>query len=301
MKILNYGSLNIDHVYQMPAFVSAGETLSATDCKLHTGGKGLNQSVALARAGARVFHGGKIGADGADLKKFLEEAGVDCRYLRIDPDIPTGHAIIQVVPSGENCILIYGGTNTAITTAEIDETLRSFRKGDMLLLQNEISNVNYLIRKAHKKGMTVVLNPSPITAELLSFDGLGLLDWMIVNQGEAKALAGIDSGTPDEVIDALQAKYPNASIVMTLGKHGSMCLSKGERCKVGTYDYGKRVDTTGAGDTYTGYFLAGLAEGLPLKECMEQASKASGLSITVAGAANSIPDMAKVRSAVPIP
>ena len=191
MKILNYGSLNIDHVYQMPAFVKAGETLSATDCQLHTGGKGLNQSVALARAGAEVFHGGKIGADGLELKAFLEEAGADCRFLRIDPEIPTGHAIIQVVASGENCILIYGGTNTRITEAEIDETLENFGPGDLLLLQNEISNVNYLIHRANEKGMITVLNPSPITAELLTYDGLSLLDWMIVNQGEAEALAGL--------------------------------------------------------------------------------------------------------------
>ena len=316
MKILNYGSLNIDHVYKMPAFVKAGETLSATDCQLHTGGKGLNQSVALARAGARVFHGGKIGADGIDLKIYLEKTGVDCTYLRIDPEEPTGHAIIQVVDSGENCILIYGGTNARITKEEIDETLAAFEPGDMLLLQNEISNVNYLIHKAHEKGMITVLNPSPITAELLEYDGLSLLDWMIVNQGEAETLAGIGGSEegdaeaknggktkkkdPNDVIDALKDKYPNASIVMTLGKHGAMCLVNGEKTFCRTFDYGKRVDTTGAGDTFTGFFLAGLAEGLCVYGCMEQASRAAGLSVTVAGAADSIPTIEKVRTAVPI-
>ncbi len=301
MKILNYGSLNIDHVYQMPAFVKAGETLSATDCQLHTGGKGLNQSVALARAGACVFHGGKIGADGIELKEFLEKAGADCSFLRIDPDVPTGHAIIQVVPSGENCILIYGGTNKQITEAEIDETLSHFDAGDMLLLQNEISNVNYLIHRAHEKGMITVLNPSPITAELLEYDGLSLLDWMIVNQGEAEALAGTGGDLePIDVIEALQARYPNASIVMTLGKRGALCLSRGQKYYSRTYDYGKRVDTTGAGDTFTGYFLAGLSKGEPIGDCMDMASRASGLSITVAGAANSIPDLETVLTAEPI-
>ena len=301
MKILNYGSLNIDHVYQMPAFVKAGETLSATDCQLHTGGKGLNQSVALARAGACVFHGGKIGADGIELKEFLEKAGADCSFLRIDPDVPTGHAIIQVVPSGENCILIYGGTNKQITEAEIDETLGHFESGDLLLLQNEISNVNYLIHRAHEKGMLTVLNPSPITAGLLEFDGLSLLDWMIVNQGEAEALAGTGGDLePLDVIEALQAKYPNASIVMTLGKRGALCLSRGQKYYSRTYDYGKRVDTTGAGDTFTGYFLAGLSKGEPIGDCMDLASRASGLSITVAGAANSIPDLETVLTAEPI-
>ena len=300
MKNLNNGSLNIDHVYKMPAFVKAGETLSATDCALHTGGKGLNQSVALARAGAEVYHGGKIGADGIDLKTFLESAGVNCDHLRIDSSIPTGHAIIQVVDSGENCIIIYGGTNSRVTQDEIDETLAHFDAGDYLLLQNEISNVNYLIHHAHEKGMTVVLNPSPITKELTEYDGLALLDWMIVNQGEAETLAGVSEGDSLSVLAALHAKYPRANIVMTLGKRGAVCLADGAIFTGRTYTYGKRVDTTGAGDTFTGYFIAGLAGGCSVAESMELAGRAAGLSITKAGAAESIPDLATVKSAVPV-
>ncbi|MBP5631884.1 MAG: ribokinase, partial [Clostridia bacterium] len=197
-------------------------------------------------------------------------------------------------------IIIYGGTNKQITEAEIDETLAHFEAGDLLLLQNEISNVNYLIHRAHEKGMLTVLNPSPITAELLEFDGLSLLDWMIVNHGEAEALAGISGGEPVDVIEALQAKYPRASIVMTLGKRGALCLSRGLLYFSCTYNYGKRVDTTGAGDTFTGYFLAGLSRGEPIDECMDMASRASGLSITIAGAANSIPDLETVLTAEPI-
>ena len=300
MKILNYGSLNIDHVYRMPAFVKAGETLSAVDCALHTGGKGLNQSVALARAGAEIYHGGKIGADGIDLKTFLENAGVNCDYLRIDSTVPTGHAIIQVVGSGENCIIIYGGTNSCVTTDEIDETLSHFDAGDYLLLQNEISNVNYLIHRAHEKGMIVVLNPSPITSALTEYDGLALLDWMIVNQGEAETLAGVSGINAPDVLEALHAKYPRSNIVMTLGKHGALCLSDGKTYTGRTYTYGKRVDTTGAGDTFTGYFIAGMADGRSVAESMDLAGRAAGLSITKAGAAESIPDMATVKSAVPI-
>ena len=300
MKILNYGSLNIDHVYRMPAFVKAGETLSAADCALHTGGKGLNQSVALARAGAEVYHGGKIGADGIDLKAFLENAGVNCDYLRIDDAVPTGHAIIQVVDSGENCIIIYGGTNSRVTREEIDETLTHFDAGDYLLLQNEISNVNYLIHRANEKGMIVVLNPSPITAALTEYDGLALLDWMIVNQGEAETLAGAGGPDPLGVLDALHKKYPRANVMMTLGKRGAICLADGGIFHGRTYTYGKRVDTTGAGDTFTGYFIAGLAGGASVAEAMDTAGKAAGLSITKAGAAESIPDLATVKTAKPI-
>lgn len=308
MKILNYGSLNIDHVYQMPAFVKAGETLSATDCQLHTGGKGLNQSIALARAGGNVFHGGKIGADGKDLKAFLESAGVDCSYLRISDAAPTGHAIIQVIGSGENCILIYGGANRQITKEEIDETLSVFEQGDYLLLQNEISNVDYLIREGHKKGLKIVLNPSPVTDELLALPELALLDWIIVNQGEGVAL--VTGKLPEDgeeknysknaVLDALETKYPGINIVLTLGRHGAVCRSGGKDYCCDTYEYGPRVDTTAAGDTFTGFFLASLSKGADISDCMVLASKAAGLSVTKAGAAESIPFLEEVLSRQPV-
>jgi len=291
----------------MPAFVKAGETLSATDCQIHTGGKGLNQSIALARAGGNVFHGGKIGADGTGLKAFLEAAGVNCSHLRISGDAPTGHAIIQVIGSGENCILIYGGANRQITKEEIDETLAAFEKGDYLLLQNEISNVDYLISEGHRKGLKIVLNPSPITEQLLALPELKLLDWIIVNQGEGVAL--VTGMLPEDgeeklyskeaVLDALEEKYPGINIVLTLGKHGAVCRSGGKDYFSDTYNYGPRVDTTAAGDTFTGFFLAGLSKGLELEECMILASKAAGLSVTKAGAAESIPSLKEVLTRIP--
>ena len=137
MKILNYGSLNIDETYAVPHFVQAGETLAPTAFARNTGGKGLNQSVALRRAGAEVYHAGCIGADGEFLTDFLTAAGVDCRFVR-RVDTPTGRAIIQVVPAGQNCILLYGGANQAQREADVQETLSHFGEGDILLEMREI-------------------------------------------------------------------------------------------------------------------------------------------------------------------
>lgn len=290
MKILNYGSLNIDHVYAVNDFVKAGETISASDCQIHTGGKGLNQSVALGRAGADVYHGGKIGSDGISLVKFLESAGVKCDFIKTDPHAPTGHAIIQVTPSGENSIIVYGGSNRTILKEEADEALKYFTEGDFLLLQNEICLTDYIIGKAHGRGMKIMLNPSPITDELLGFTNLGLVDWLIVNRAEGAKLGNVPEGSPDNVIlDAMTERFPHASVVLTLGKRGAVCKDNGTVYRCGIYDYGKPVDTTGAGDTFTGFFLAGIASGAPVGKAMENASRASGISVTRHGAAESIP------------
>ena len=154
MKIVNFGSCNIDHVYSLENIVRPGETVSTYSLELFEGGKGLNQSIAAARAGMSVFHAGCIGQDGEMLSSLLSNSGVDIRYLKVLEDEKTGHAIIQVSGKGENCILLYGGANLAVSREYIDEVISSFDSFDILLLQNEISNVDYLVEAAHKKGMT---------------------------------------------------------------------------------------------------------------------------------------------------
>ena len=132
MRIINFGSLNIDKVYQVEQFVRPGQTITAKDYAVAAGGKGLNQSVALARAGAAVWHAGKLGADGAMLRDRLAENGVELSCLMVG-DCPTGHAIIQVDRSGQNCIILYGGTNRQITQDYADEVLSHFAAGDVLV------------------------------------------------------------------------------------------------------------------------------------------------------------------------
>lgn len=294
MKILNYGSLNIDHVYQVDHFVRAGETTSSLGFQDFCGGKGLNQSIALARAGAEVYHAGKIGQDGLPLRDLLREAGVHTTYLEIAEGIPTGHAVIQVDKSGQNCIIIHGGANTAIGTDDIDRTLSHFEAGDILLLQNEISNVDYAIRKARELGMRVALNPSPIDERLVAWPELRYVDWFILNEVEGTQLTGKQEG--GDICRALTAKYPAAKVMLTLGKQGCMYYDGGTYLTHGIYDV-PVVDTTAAGDTFTGYFLACVTEGLDVSVALELASKASSIAVNIAGASSSIPGRQAVEQA----
>lgn len=188
-KVLNFGSLNMDHVYQVQHFVSPGETLSSTKLQHFCGGKGLNQSIALARAGANVYHAGAIGMDGLQLKKQLEEDGADTSFLQIREELETGHAIIQVDETGQNCIILYGGANQSITGMQVDETLKHFEKGDIILLQNEINELKYIMEKAYQKGLRIFLNPSPCDEKIMELP-LELVDTLLLNEVEGEQITG---------------------------------------------------------------------------------------------------------------
>ena len=291
MKILNFGSLNIDHVYQVDHFVRAGETLASSGYARHMGGKGFNQSIALARAGAAVYHAGCMGEDGDFMRAYLREAGVNVAFLRT-VDEPTGHAMIQVEPSGENCILLFGGANQRIEAAQIRETLAHFAAGDILLLQNEVSGLPALLEEGAKRGLRIAINPAPMDAGIVAAD-LSEVRWLIVNEGEGAALSGAKNA--QDVLAALREKYPHAAVVLTLGEKGAYYQDENETCFVKAFCAGEAVDTTGAGDTFTGYFLAGIAAGASAKRAMEIAARASGIAVTRAGAAQSIPPMAEVN------
>ena len=168
MKVLCFGSLNIDYTYRVPHFVHKGETLSSESLEVFSGGKGLNQSVALAKAGVDTYHAGVIGEDGMFLVKVLQEAGVHTELIKIRSDVRTGNAIIQNDHEGDNCILLYGGANQAVTEKQVDETIEKFEKGDFLLIQNEINELSYIVQKAHEKQMKIVLNPSPMNEKILN-------------------------------------------------------------------------------------------------------------------------------------
>ena len=293
MKILNFGSLNLDLVYQMPHFVRAGETLSSTGFSRNVGGKGLNQSVALAKAGAEIYHAGLVGEDGEMLRAFLADNGVDTRFVRTI-DQPSGHAVIQVVPEGNNCIFLYGGANQCVTEAFIQEVLENFGPGDFLVLQNEINKIDAIIHAAHARGMQVVLNPSPIADNLKALP-LEKISWFILNEIEGAELSGETEA--DRILDKLTALYPHAKIVLTLGGDGSVYAGDGERVRQRAYRV-QAVDTTAAGDTFTGFFFAAVADGVPAAEALRRASKASSISVTRPGAAASIPTLNEVLDAM---
>ena len=293
MKILNFGSLNIDYVYHVPHFLRPGETLSSTAREVFCGGKGLNQSIALARAGAKVFHAGKIGAqDGEMLLEMLQQNGVETRFLARSAGA-SGHAMIQVDPEGGNCILLYGGANQEITQAFADKVLSQFEAGDVLLLQNEISALPYIMEKAHEIGMRIFLNPSPMN-ETISALPLAWVDTFLLNEIEAADLCG--DGPDAVLLDRLTERYPDAAIVLTLGARG-VRYGKGRlRLKHPIFSV-PVVDTTAAGDTFTGYFIASVVSGHSPQEALQIASKASALAVGKKGAAPSIPYIAQVEAA----
>ena len=293
MNVVNFGSLNIDHVYAVDHFCRAGETIHTKSYTQNAGGKGLNQSIAVSRSGQKVHHAGLLGPEGTRLAELLSGSGVDLRYLK-HTDVPQGHAVIQVQPDGQNCIFLYGGSNQAVTPQEIDGVLMQLNAGDYLLLQNEIANLTYLLRAAARRGLRVVLNASPISDELLNADLSGV-DWLVVNEIECAAMAGC--GDAQAGYETLKQRYPSLGILLTLGSEGSVSWKDGTEVRQCAYPV-TAVDTTGAGDTFMGYFVGCLAQGMERQTAMQYASMASAISVTRPGAAASIPLMDEVRAAV---
>ncbi len=297
MKVLCFGSLNIDYTYKVPHFVKKGETLASERLQVFGGGKGLNQSVALAKAGTEVYHAGSIGQDGMFLLDMLKDAGANTDFVKVLDTVRTGNAIIQNDKSGDNCIILYGGANQAITREQVDEVMAHFESGDYLVLQNEINELGYIVEKAHEKGMMIVLNPSPMNEKILALP-LDVINYFILNEVEAAQILGKeDKGEEswEQIADDLLKKFPQATIVLTMGSEGSVFKNQKETVCQSIYKV-QAVDTTAAGDTFSGYFIGGILGGLSAKDAMDQASKASAIAVTRKGAAPSIPLLAEVQN-----
>ena len=291
MKIVNIGSSNIDYVYQMEHFIQPGETLGCAQLSIGCGGKGLNQSIALARAGAEVYHAGLIGREGAFLREKMEEAGVNVEFVRYGEGA-NGHAIIQVDKTGQNCIILYGGTNHQFTHALVDEVLSHFAAGDIVVLQNEINEIPYIIDQAHEKGLRIAFNAAPIGEEVLRYP-IEKLDWLIVNEIEGGALAG--QTEPEKILDALHARYPSVRLLLTLGTDGCVYRDQNEIVRVPACRV-RAVDTTAAGDTFIGFFLRAVADGREVIDCLKLATVASAIAVTRPGAGDSVPAYDEVVS-----
>ena len=277
-------------------FVKKGETLSAKELNVYTGGKGLNQSIALARAGVETYQAGAIGTDGMFLLEQLKEAGVKTDLVKILDDVRTGNAIIQNDDEGDNCIVLFGGANQAITKEQVYEVFKDFTNEDYLLIQNEINELSYIVEKAKEEGMKIILNPSPMNEKIMKLP-LDQIDYFILNEIEAMQILKMDK--PEEIdgkyiASLLHERFKDATIVLTLGSEGSVCISDDEYVEQSIYKV-KAIDTTAAGDTYTGYFIAGILNGKTIKESMDIASKASAIAVTRQGAAPSIPVLEEVE------
>ncbi len=291
MKILNFGSMNVDNTYRVKSIVKPGETIASSGIDQNCGGKGLNQSVALARAGMDVAHAGLVGDDenGKILVKMLASAGVDTGKIQMISG-KSGHTVIQVDEHGQNSIILFGGANRRISESYIDEVLGDMQAGEMLLLQNEISNLPYLLSKAKEKNLKIILNPSPMEKYLQDLD-LSCVDLFFVNEIEGEQLTG--KKQPNDILDEMQKKYPASAVVLTMGTRGAF-FQKGEvrelqkACKV------QAVDTTGAGDTFTGFFIKTYYGTGDAAKALALATKASAIAVTRSGAAQSIPKLSEV-------
>ena len=287
MKILNFGSINKDFVYLVENFVQSGQTISSKKYEVFLGGKGLNQSVALAHSGANIYHAGCINKNDDSIIIQLNKWGVNTDNI-IKVEDPTGHAIIQVNENGENSIIIHGGANHSISSEQIENTLNKFKSGDILVLQNEINKIEEIINRGYEIGMKIFLNPAPFTKEIINYP-LQKLDTLIFNESEG---FGLSSGEQDKtkILKYLSKKYPSTKLLLTLGKKGSIYIYNNKVIEIPANKVNS-VDTTAAGDTYIGYFISSYYKNNEVKESMEIASKAASISTTKMGGAISIPKL----------
>lgn len=290
-RIFSYGSINVDHIYQMPHLVAPGETLASTDYRQVLGGKGANQSIAAAQAGVPVLHIGRYGKTDSWVVTQLQDAGVDCSRVTA-VDTPSGHAIIQVDAQAENSIILFAGANHSFRADELDVLLDGAVSGDWLLLQNECSCTAEMISTAAAKGLQVAFNPSPMddSVRALPLHDLSLL---VVNEIEVQQLLDCDWQSQDQLVAALRDRLPNTKTVVTFGSKGALWVDAETVIFVPALKV-EAVDTTAAGDTFLGYLLAALCQQDSPKTALEMGCKASSLAVQKVGASVSIPTRAEV-------
>lgn len=276
MTIWNLGSINIDHIYQLATLPKPGETLSAKTLGYGLGGKGANQSVAAARAGARTVHLGAMGPGDDWVLDRLRDAGIDTSHIRRLPDQPTGHAIILVDAEAENAIIIYAGANRALNFG--DATWSAMQPGDLLLLQNETNQQVEAAQAARERGLRTIVSAAPFDSAavraLLPHTSI-----LALNEGEAAQLTA-------EIGEDL----PIDGLLVTRGAKGAQYrdLTTGAVHDQPAFPV-TPVDTTGAGDCFAGYFAAGLDAGLPIPEALRRASAAAAIKVTRPGAGDAVP------------
>lgn len=287
-KILVFGSLNIDIVYSLDHIVRPGETILSSDIEKNPGGKGLNQACAISKTGLDVYMAGCVGEDGAMLLDTLSSFGVDVSNVK-SVSVPTGNAIIERSKDGQNSIILFAGANRVIDKMMIDDVVASFEEDDIIVLQNEINGLEYIIEKASEKGMYVVFNPAPFDPSVFSLP-LDKVNLLVVNEIEGAGIAGKDNNsTYEDILDALREKYGKTEVIMTCGCNGSYWQKNDERIYQEALKV-DAVDTTAAGDTFIGYFIASRELGHTVKESMRYATVASSITVTRKGAAGSVPE-----------
>jgi ribokinase len=283
MTIYNLGSINIDHFYKVPHLPAPGETLAASAFSTGLGGKGANQSVAVSRAGSEVHHIGAIGTDGGWIIDKLQSLGVKTGHIAT-LDVPTAHAIINVDQAGENAIVIFSSANVMQDKNRICAALDEANKSDVFLLQNETNLVQFAAQHAKAKGLRVVYSAAPFDAGAVQAV-LPYIDMLVVNEVEAQQLAS-ELGVPVEML-------PGIDVLMTRGSDGARFTTNGMTTEMPAFAV-EPVDTTGAGDTYLGFFVAGLDQGKTVRDALRFAAAGAAIQVTRKGTADAIPSLAEV-------
>lgn len=293
MAVLVFGSINIDRTFKLPHTLALGETLLSSSLSIQAGGKGANQAVALSKAGIKTYMAGSIGNDGLWIRDQLKEYGVNTSLIKVKDDCYTGTATILLDNEGRNSIILYGGGNRENDGEYIDKVLSNFEKGDWIVLQNEINNLDLIIMKAKKKGMKICLNPSPFEKELLSLP-LEEVDLLVLNEVEMQQLMELQIS--DDIDDyksklkELSSKLHSSMLLLTLGEKGSLLKNPAHEDILYAPIVKTDVrDTTAAGDTFLGYFLSSIIDGKPDEEALRRATRASSIAVSRAGAMDSIP------------
>lgn len=287
MAVFNFGSINIDHVYSVPHFVQPGETLSSNNYQSILGGKGANQSVALAQANNEVYHVGAIGTSDTQFKNQMKSAGVNCDLVREMSDVASGHAIIQVTPDAENNIILFGGANQTLSDDHIASALALAKPNDWVLLQNETNAIDTVIEQAHKRKLNIAFNPAPMTESVKQLP-LNKLTLLVVNEVEAEQLTG--QNDVEAMKKSLMSNYPDTKILLTLGKAGVWFVAGSTETYCPAFEV-NAIDTTAAGDTFIGFFLAAYQDNKAIPDALRYACAASALAVMKAGAAPSIPSV----------
>ncbi|ANT60246.1 ribokinase [Salipiger sp. CCB-MM3] len=285
MAIFNLGSINADMTYRLPHLLAPGETLATSRLTRGLGGKGANMSVAAARAGARVVHLGAVGPDGRWAIERLTEYGVDTRQIAVIEEA-TGHAIIMLDAEAENSILIHPGANRALSVERVEAGLEEAGPEDIFVFQNETNLQREAAEIASRRGLRVAYAAAPFDAEAVTAV-LPLLDLLVLNEVEA---AQLEEATGQGI-----ESIPVRDVVVTLGAKGCRWINtdSGESRNFAALPV-TPVDTTGAGDTFTGYLLAGLDRALPMATAIELAQRAAALMVMREGTADVIPDLKDV-------
>lgn len=291
-KILVVGSSNTDMVIKTQNFPAPGETILGGRFLMNAGGKGANQAVAAARLGGLVTFVGKIGDDifGKQAVQQLEDEGINVDFVAVDPENPSGVALITVDRKGENSIVVAPGSNGTLSAADFDKAMSILNESEFVLMQLEIPipTVEHVARMAALKQKKVVLNPAP--AAKLSDELLKNIYIITPNESEAELLTGIKVTDEQSALKAAAFLHGKGIeiVIITMGSAGAFLLANG-KSEIISATKVEAVDTTAAGDTFNGALVVALSEGKTIQQSIAFANKAAAISVTRIGAQSSVP------------